>query len=292
MRFLKWFQHFLVHVSTILGLALVGALLAATMVRFSPGYGVDERELDPRLNATSIETIRRQHDRKANLFSFYGGYLSSAVRGDFGSSQSFGRPIAELVRERFLITSNTVLLGVAVGWAAALSLTAAGLGFHGWLFEALSSALSGLFLSLPSAVVALMMLSLRAPVCLAIGIVVFPRLFRFSHNLLVHTYEQPHILSARARGLRGGRILFRHVLPVIAPPLLALLGVSFSMAFGAAIPVEALCDSPGLGQLAWQAALNRDLPLITVLTLLVALVTLVANAIADLAARTFTPEAR
>jgi len=76
-------------------------------------------------------------------------------------------------------------------------------------------------------------------------------------------------------------------LPIAAPPLLALLGVSFAIAFGAAIPIEALCDSPGLGQLAWQAALSRDLPLIVNVTLVVCLVMLAANSLADLAGRAF-----
>jgi len=53
------------------------------------------------------------------------------------------------------------------------------------------------------------------------------------------------------------------------------------MAFGAAIPIEALCDSPGIGQLAWQAALNRDLPLIMNLTLLVTIVTVATNSLAN-----------
>ena len=56
-----------------------------------------------------------------------------------------------------------------------------------------------------------------------------------------------------------------------------MLGVSLSMAFTAAIPVEAVCDSPGIGQLAWQAALARDLPLLTNLTLIVTAVTLGGN---------------
>jgi peptide/nickel transport system permease protein len=58
-------------------------------------------------------------------------------------------------------------------------------------------------------------------------------------------------------------------------------------AFGAAIPIEALCDSPGLGQLAWQAALNRDLPLIVNVTLIVSLVMFAANWLADLTSRAF-----
>jgi len=63
------------------------------------------------------------------------------------------------------------------------------------------------------------------------------------------------------------------------------LGVSLSMGFGAAIPIEALCDSPGIGQLAWQAALNRDLPLIMTVTLLVTVITVGANSLSDLADR-------
>jgi peptide/nickel transport system permease protein len=74
-------------------------------------------------------------------------------------------------------------------------------------------------------------------------------------------------------------------LPSAAPALLALVGVSVSMAFGAAIPIEVVCDSPGIGQLAWQAALGRDLPLLVNITIFVTLLTLTANSISDLAGK-------
>jgi ABC-type dipeptide/oligopeptide/nickel transport system permease component len=64
--------------------------------------------------------------------------------------------------------------------------------------------------------------------------------------------------------------------------LLALAGVSVSIAFTSTIPLEALCDLPGLGQLAWKAALSRDLSLLVTLTMIVAVVTLVANSLSDL----------
>ena len=63
--------------------------------------------------------------------------------------------------------------------------------------------------------------------------------------------------------------------------MLAVAGVSVSMAVGAAIPVEALCGLAGVGQLAWQAALARDLPLLVNITILVTVVTLLANCGAD-----------
>ncbi|MGB0043246.1 MAG: ABC transporter permease subunit, partial [Terriglobales bacterium] len=72
-----------------------------------------------------------------------------------------------------------------------------------------------------------------------------------------------------------------HVLPVAGPQMIALAGITVSIALGACIPVEALCGLPGIGQLAWQAALSRDLPLLVNLTVLVTLVTLLANSGAD-----------
>jgi peptide/nickel transport system permease protein len=63
--------------------------------------------------------------------------------------------------------------------------------------------------------------------------------------------------------------------------MLALAGVSVSIAFGAAIPVEALCDLPGIGQLAWKAATARDLPLLVAITFVVIVMTQVCNAVSD-----------
>ena len=76
-----------------------------------------------------------------------------------------------------------------------------------------------------------------------------------------------------------------------APELLALVGVSISMAVSAIIPVEALCDSPGIGQLVWLSASARDLPVLVHLTVLIALVTCVANLVSDTAGTLLSGEA-
>jgi ABC-type dipeptide/oligopeptide/nickel transport system permease component len=60
-----------------------------------------------------------------------------------------------------------------------------------------------------------------------------------------------------------------------------------TLAFGASIPVEALADSPGLGQLAWRAALGRDLPVLVMITLMLTAITVLANALADIAVMQF-----
>lgn len=268
-------------------LGLVGALVSATLVRFAPGNGVTERELDPRWRADSLEAVRQNQALHEGLLSYYFHYLSALAHGDLGESESLKRPVRELLRQRLPVTGNSVLRGLAVAWLAAAILASLGLALRGWFFATSAAALNSLLLSLPSAVIAMLAVHLRTPVFCAIAVVVFPRLYSYIRNLLARAYDQPHVLAARARGLSSGAIFFRHVLPLAAPPLLALLGVSFAISFGAAIPIEALCDSPGLGQLAWQAALSRDLPLIVNVTLIVSLVMLAANSLADLAGRAF-----
>lgn len=283
----KLLQHASHRLLFLLCLGIGGALLSATLVRFAPGYDVQERELDPRWSAQSVEALRQKQRLHEGLALFYIHYVSALAHGDLGESDSLKRPVRELLRQRLPVTSNSVVLGLAVAWLAAALLASLGLGSRGWLYEASGTAFSSLLLSLPSAVVAMLAVHLRVPVFCAIGVVVFPRLHRYIRSLLVRSYDQPNVLAARARGLGSGAIFWRHVMPVAAPPLLALLGVSFAIAFGAAIPIEALCDSPGLGQLAWQAALSRDLPLIVNVTLVVCLVMLAANSLADLAGRAF-----
>jgi len=156
-----------------------------------------------------------------------------------------------------------------------------------WYLDLLGSLLVGVLLCLPAAVLALLFVLAQAPARLLLGLVVFPKIFRYSRNLLARSSALPHVLTARAKGLGNMRVLVWHILPTAAPQLLALLGVTVSVAFTAAIPMEALCDIPGIGQLAWKAALGRDVALLVNLTMIVTLVTLVANSVSDMVGKTF-----
>jgi peptide/nickel transport system permease protein len=101
--------------------------------------------------------------------------------------------------------------------------------------------------------------------------------------LLSESLALPQVLAAAARGISKIRILARYVIPPALAPMVALMGVSLTIAFGAAIPVEVICDIPGLGQLAWKAAIARDLPLLAAMTLIVTGMTLTANSAAGAA---------
>jgi peptide/nickel transport system permease protein len=263
--------------------ALVGGLLGATLVRLSPGFGVDEREMDSRLSRESQAAARAEHAADRNIGAFYIRYLRDALRGDFGYSLSLNRPIAELLKERLPVTLSSLGYGAGLGMLAGISLALLTLAVRSAGLDLISSTLSGLCLSLPAAVIALFFLWTGTAGRWAIALAVFPHVYRYSKNLLVNARQSPHVVAAEARGVPAARILLAHVAAPVLPQIVALAGVAVSLAFGASIPVEVLCDSPGIGQLAWKAALARDLPVLVNITVLVAILTVTMNSLADLA---------
>ena len=269
------------HLSAMLATVLLGGLLSVTLVRLAPGFGVDEQELDPHLSAESVRALRQSRDQRQNIFTFYFHSLQRTLHGDLGTSLSLGQPVTRLLRERTPLTVRLVVIGLLLSWSVAMALALSAAWLRASAYDAANTLLSGTFLCIPAAVLALLSVLWNVPGSLAIGLIVFPRVYRYGRNLLAKAYSLPHLVTARAKGLSEARILFWHVVPVVGPQLLAVAGVSVSVAIGAAIPVEALCGLAGIGQLAWQAALARDLPLLMNITILVTLVTLLANSGAD-----------
>ncbi|MGD1021504.1 MAG: ABC transporter permease [Candidatus Sulfotelmatobacter sp.] len=269
------------HALALVATILLGGFLSATLVRLAPGFDAEEQELDPHLSAESVQALRATRQQDHNVWRFYFSYMNRAAHGDFGTSLALAQPVRTLLRDRAPLTLRLLALGLGLAWVAALSfaLTAAWLRISA--YDALTTMVSGTFLCIPAAVLALFSVLWNVPGSLAIALIVFPHIYRYARNLLAKSYSLPHIITARAKGLGEARILFWHVVPAVAPQLLAVAGVSVSMAVGAAIPVEALCGLPGVGQLAWQAAMARDLPLLVNITILVTLVTLLANSGAD-----------
>jgi peptide/nickel transport system permease protein len=277
MRRLLWFPVVL----------LLGGFLGAALVRLAPGFGADERMLDARLSDASIQAIARERADGGNLAAYYVGYLRRLVHGDLGSSVSLGRPVRELLAERANVSLRTAGLGLGLAWTAAMAVVLSlewvrVRGVFSVLGETAASFAAGALLCVPAALLAIGCFYLGAAPALAVSAILFPRLFRYMHNLVRQAEGAQHVFAAHALGESRWRVLWLHVVTPVLPELAALAGVSVSMAAGAVIPVEALCDSPGVGQLVWQAALARDLPVIVNVTLLITALTAAANLAADM----------
>ena len=272
----------------LLVIMLLASLLGATLIRIAPGFSSDEQQLNTSLSSQSIQAIRQARLADSDIPRYYGRFLVSLVRGDLGMSQSLNHPVKDLLRERLPVTLKGVAIALGLAWLLGLLLAASAQIANSAIFSFATDALSGTFISTPAAVLALVFVMLRLPPELAAALLVFPKIYRYCQNLLQHSYGLPHVLTARAKGAGRWRILTWHVAPTALPQLLALVGVSISIVIGALLPIEVICDVPGIGQLAWQAAQQRDLPLLVNLTLVVAFVTVCATMLSDAARRHFT----
>ena len=282
---------FIASMARLLAVMLLASLVGALLIRYAPGFSSDEQELNAGLSSQSIQAIRQAHLAHSSIPSFYVQYLSALVRGDLGSSLSLNQPVRELLRERLPVTARNLGLALLLAWLLGLALAIASETLTSRFFAAASEGLSGVFISTPAAALALVFVLLRLPPYAAAALLLFPKIHRYSRNLLRQGYDSPHVLMARAKGADRWRILVWHVAPASLPQWIALLGVSLSIAIGVLLPIEVICDVPGVGQLAWQAAQSRDLPLLVNLTLVVTFITVCATMLSDTARRSFTRSA-
>ena len=282
-RYPSLFRGLTARIAVALVVLLISGLLAATLVRMAPGFGMDERMLDARLGSGSLQAIERQGAEHSNILRYYAHYLRQLSRGDFGISRSTGRPVRELLSERLALS----LRSVAGGISSRLDAGAGGRHHVGIVAPRLPRGPG--FAPGRSALVhpgsfsrAGLRLHRRHPGGGDCGNCVPADL-----PLRAGCGPSGWRRAARADGprarLASRRILAFHVAPPVLPELLALGGISVSMALGSMVPVEALCDSPGVGQLVWQAAMARDLPVLVNVTLLLAAFTIGANLLADTA---------
>ena len=189
----------------------------------------------------------------------------------------------DLLSERLAVSVRAGATALALAWS--LSLVLAGIISLTRLkpVDWIASFVTGTLLCVPAALLAVVAAYVGAAPAIAMAAVLFPRIFRYVRSLAQQASGAPHVLAAHALGLSRARILRYHIVTPILPELLALAGASVSMCVAALIPVEALCDSPGVGQLIWQAALARDVPVLVNVTLLIAGLTIATNLLADTA---------
>jgi peptide/nickel transport system permease protein len=191
--------------------------------------------------------------------------------------------VAALLRERAPVSARLIFVGSGAGLLLGACFAWLAVWPRNSGAEAFSLLISGGLLAIPPAVLALFFFLEQAPLWLAVSIAVFPRVFGTIRAILAGVFASPALLAARARGVRPLTLAVRHVVSPALSQWIALAGVTLVLAFGLIVPIEALCDVPGLGQLAWKAALSRDLPLLCGLALLITLIAAVAHSIGELA---------
>jgi peptide/nickel transport system permease protein len=248
-------------------LVMIGSTV---LVRFAPGYLSDAREMDSRYAHGARAELSVEAARSHSITQMLITEIAGMTRGNAGVSRQFGIPVLELIRPRLAVTGALLLRSLPLGWA--LALCASLIASSGKEPSTLWQAPATLLLAVPTAAMAtLCLLAGSGGPILVMALLLAARDFKFLHRMLRKAWLEPHLLHARAQGMRPERLLVAHILPTLVTQLAALASLSIVTALSALVPVEVIFNVPGLGQLAWNAALNRDLPVLLAVTLIMAI---------------------
>ncbi|HEV2528924.1 MAG TPA: ABC transporter permease [Thermomicrobiales bacterium] len=291
-------------------LGLLSVVLAVVSITFAlihlSGDPIDALA-PPGASPQDRDNLRARYGLDEPVPVQYVTYLADAVRGDFGDSWRQDRPALPAVLNR--LPATLALLGAALGIA---TVAGVGLGLISALYpQRLMTALVNIVALAGQAIpafwlgtVLILVVAVRWRLLPASGLdgassVVLPALALAAHPLalitrllrlgLRETMAQDFIRTARSRGVREGRIVLGHAARNAALPVLAYLGLQASFLIGGALVVETVFAYPGIGSLAYDAAVSRDLPIIQASVAVIAVLIVVIHLIVDLVARMIDP---
>ena len=115
---------------------------------------------------------------------------------------------------------------------------------------------------------------------------------RFMRANMLETLNQDYVRTARAKGLAQNRVLFKHALRNAITPIVTLLGLSIPGVVGGAVITENVFSWPGMGKAILDAQVNKDFNVVMVCLMLLALLTVVFQLLADLAYALIDPRVR
>jgi ABC-type dipeptide/oligopeptide/nickel transport system permease component len=254
-----------------------------------------------------IETVRRALDLDRPLPLQYVQFLGRAVTGDFGESFRSGRPVLDEIGFRYW---NTLLLGVsAVIFGTILGVATGvftGVYRDGWLDSGVL-AISLLGISMPQFFLGILLMlffsvqlgwlpltgagswaHLVLPT-LTLGIPNAAIISRITRSSLIDTLGQDYVRTARAKGLAGTVVIYRHAFRNALIPVVTVAGLQMGYLLGGAVVTETVFAWPGIGRLIVQSIDSRDFPVVQAAVLMLAVTFVLINLATDLLYRVLDP---
>lgn len=277
-----------------------------------------------KLTAERKAELRQIYGLDKPVLERYATWLKQALRGDLGYSMAQQKPVMELFRtyiwNSFLLaavsTFLTWIIAVIIGCIAAY-------WRYSW-FDTLVMVAIFAAMSLPSFFIGLFLIKILAvdwkilppggmittgstatgmayvkevihhmtlPV-VVMTILGIGSLARYIRGSMIDVIRQDYIRTARAKGLKERKVLFRHALRNALLPAITLVGFELPSLFGGSLIIETIFNWPGIGQLYLTSFGQRDYPLLMGFTMLIAVLTVIGTLLSDILYRVADPRVR
>jgi len=258
---------------------------------------------DKPLPAAARRNLERKYGLDKPLWQQYFVYLGNLAKGDLGPSYAArNRQVTDIIRESFPRSAQlglvallvSVVFGIGLGILAAIK--------QNTFADYASMLVATVGISVPSYVTASVLIWIlaiqlnlvptsgwegifsRNIIIPVIALSFFPiAIFaRYTRAAVLGVLRQDYVRTARAKGLGERMVLLRHVLRNALIPIATVGGVQFVAIITGSFFVETVCNIPGVGNLFVRSSTGRDYPMLMALTLMLALLTIIANLLVDL----------
>lgn len=308
------------------GLGIVLGVVALTflLLQLAPGDPV-VRLLGPTATPEQIEAQRAALGLDRPLPVQFAEWLGRFATGDWGTSIAHGRPVLALIAEAWPATVLLVGSSLALSYLLGLAIGAVQAARSGGAADTTLSVVTVTLFAMPGYWLALMLVMLftyRVGALPAFGaegldadfltgwarladrlrhlalplatltLIGLAGTARYVRGAMLDVRDEPHVVTARAKGLAGRTVLRRHVLRNALVPVVTLLGLSLPALFSGAVFVEAVFAWPGVGGILVEAVQARDYPVILASTAVSATLVVLGNALADLLVAWVDPRVR
>jgi peptide/nickel transport system permease protein len=318
-------QRFLVRRAMHGVIILVGlSVLLFTLLVFTPGDPVELIAAStPDIKPEDVAALRAYYGLDDPVYIRYFKWARSVLKGDLGYSRTYGTPVSKLIGERLkntltLLATSVLLafiIGVWVGIYSALHqysatdytvtvLAFAGLAmpvfwqgivfilvFAVWLpwFPAGGMMTPGVAPGWPAFLDRLWHMVLPVAVLATSGMASWTR---YSRSSMLEVIRQDYVRTARAKGNPEQVVINKHALRNALIPIITLVALTIPGILNGAVLTETVFSWPGMGLLLFQAVLGHDYNVAMAVLLFVALMTVAANLLADIAYAMVDPRIR
>ena len=277
---------------------LVVATLTFFLLRILPGGPFDaEKKIPPAI----LEAVEKKYHLDRPVHEQYLRYMGNLLRGDFGPSYKYeDRPVADIIRETLPVSAALGLIALGLAFFMGTTVGMISSLFPRSIHDAVSVIVSTSLVSVPSFVVGAALIyffSVRWGVlpaalwgdakhavlpAVTLSLAPFAYISRLVRSNMLDVSGRFFVRTARAKGLGRTKIFVKHVLRNALIPVVTVLGPITAYLVTGSFVVEHIFAIPGIGRFFVFAVSNRDYSVVLGITIVYALILVIANLVVDL----------
>lgn len=309
---------------------VVISVLVFVVIELPPGDFVDSHlaklaESDSPVDKQAAEHLREQLGLTRAPWERYLQWMGGMLRGDFGYSFEWRRPVVELIGERLGLTFLLSFSTIAFIYAVAIPIGVYSARHQHTLGDYAFTAIGVIGLCIPSFILALLVMFVAVfylggsagglfspqyryaawsfwkfvdllkhiwvPV-VVIGAAGTAGLIRIMRNSMLNVLREPYVTTARAKGLRERTVVYKYGLRVAINPLISNLGMQLPRMVSGAVIVAIVLGLPTTGPMFYKALMVQDMYLAGTFLMFLAILLLLGNLLADILLAVVDPRIR